>query len=184
MHLQNCCRRRGFVSCAVISSPSLYAADNEEKPPAPTNQAVKGRWDQQRPVAQLASQEEAKAEARLKPEVENEAVTQQGSELVRQDGKPVREAQQDAHAAAFSLEAVMEAQSALIHERHHKAQPSMTEEEKKAHRRRQESLSVCTAEVPVIAAALCPEVTAVEHCQYSREACNFKAAVSTTSSVQ
>ena len=101
---------------------------------------MKGRWDQQQPAAQLASPQESKAESTSSAEVEGEVVTQQGSELVRQDGKPVREVQQEAHAAAFSLEAVMEAQSALIHERHHKAQPNMTEDEKKAHRRRQESL--------------------------------------------
>ena len=60
---------------------------------------------------------------------------------VRQDDKPLREEQHDAHAAAFTLEAVMEAQNALSHERHQKAQPDMTEDERKAHRRRQELLS-------------------------------------------
>lgn len=48
----------------------------------------------------------------------------------------VKEEKHAAHAAAFSLEAVMEAQSALINERHQKPQPDMTEDEKKAHRRR------------------------------------------------
>lgn len=137
----------------------MSAADSEEKPLGPTSQAAKGRWDQQRPVAQPALQQEPKAESRLKPEVQNEAVPQQGSAAVRQDSKPVREEQHDAHAAAFSLEAVMEAQSALIHERHHKAQPNMTEEEKKAHRRRQESLPVYPAEFPVIAATPWLEVS-------------------------
>lgn len=158
-HVSDCCNQHArllpwsvAVHAAVISTPSLYAADSEEKPLAPTSQAVKGRWDQQRPVAQLASQQETQTEARLEPEVENEVVTRQGSEPVRQDGKPAREKQHDAHAAAFSLEAVMEAQSALIHERHHKAQPNMTEEEKKAHRRRQASYSVCSGKFPVIAA--------------------------------
>ncbi len=50
--------------------------------------------------------------------------------------QPVEQEQHAAHAAALSLEAVMEAQSALFQERQHQHQPNMTEEEKKAHRRR------------------------------------------------
>ena len=50
--------------------------------------------------------------------------------------EPVKQEKHAAHAAAFSLEAVMEAQSVLINERHQKPQPDMTEDEKKAHRRR------------------------------------------------
>lgn len=50
--------------------------------------------------------------------------------------QPVEQEQHAAHAAALSLEAVIEAQSALLQERQHQHQPNMTEEEKKAHRRR------------------------------------------------
>lgn len=57
--------------------------------------------------------------------IEQEAVSQ-----------PVEQEQHAAHAAALSLEAVIEAQSALLQERQHQHQPNMTEEEKKAHRRR------------------------------------------------
>lgn len=83
----------------------------------------------------------------------------------RQDGQSVREEQHDAHAAAFSLEAVVEAQSALIHERRQKAQPDMTEDERKAHRRRQELLSVCFAKLPLIVDTSWRAVTAVQHYQ-------------------
>lgn len=57
--------------------------------------------------------------------IELEAVTQ-----------PVEQEQHAAHATALSLEAVIEAQSALLQERQQQHQPNMTEEEKKAHRRR------------------------------------------------
>ncbi|DBA94232.1 TPA: hypothetical protein ACH3X1_001855 [Trebouxia sp. C0004] len=50
--------------------------------------------------------------------------------------QPVEQEQHAAHAAALSLEAVIEAQSALLRERQQQHQPNMTEEEKKAHRRR------------------------------------------------
>ena len=57
--------------------------------------------------------------------IEQEAVSQ-----------PVEQEQHAARAAALSLEAVIEAQSALLQERQQQHQPDMTEEEKKAHRRR------------------------------------------------
>ena len=57
--------------------------------------------------------------------IEQEIVTQ-----------PAEHEQHAAHAAALSLEAVIEAQSALLQERHQQHQPNMTEGEKKAHRRR------------------------------------------------
>lgn len=50
--------------------------------------------------------------------------------------QPVKDREHAAHAAALSLESVIEAQSALLQERHQWNQPDMTEEEKKAHRRR------------------------------------------------
>ncbi len=48
----------------------------------------------------------------------------------------VKEEPHAAHAAAMSLEAVIEAQGALLQERHQQNQPDLTEEEKKAQRRR------------------------------------------------
>lgn len=50
--------------------------------------------------------------------------------------QPVKQEQHAAHAAALSLDAVIEAQSALLQERRQRHQPDMSEEEKKAHRRR------------------------------------------------
>lgn len=109
---------------------------------------MKGRWDRQEPDARLASKQLPKAQSTLQQEVDGEVLRQE----LESDGKPVREEQHDAHAAAFSLEAVMEAQSALIHERHQKAHPNMSEDERKAQRRRQESLSVCFAKLLCILA--------------------------------
>ena len=135
----------------TVSPLSLNAADSDKKPQlaslGPASQALKGRWDRQEPNAQLASEQQPKvAQSTLQQEVEGEGVRQE-LESVGQDSKPMREEQHDAHAATFSLEAVMEAQSALIHERQQKAQPNMSEDERKAHRRRQESLSVCSAKL-------------------------------------
>ena len=126
------------MECCVLLHPAttkslqcLHAADTSQEAAlassAPTSQAVKGRWDRQEPVAQLALKQEPTAESMLKQESEGEPMAQE-AEAVKEEHA--------AHAAAFSLEAVMEAQSALINERHQKPQPNMTEDERKAHRRR------------------------------------------------
>lgn len=141
----------GAAQATTISPLSLNAADNDKKPQlassGPASQAVKARRDRQEPDERPASEQQPHAQSTLQQAVGAEVVKQE-LESVRQDGKPLRE-QHDAHAAAFSLEAVMEAQSALIHERQQKVQPNMTEDERKAHRRRQESLSVCSAKLPL-----------------------------------
>lgn len=47
----------------------------------------------------------------------------------------------EAHAAPLSLDSVVEAQSALLHERQSQGQPEVSEEEKKAQRRRYNTMS-------------------------------------------
>ncbi|KAL3159120.1 hypothetical protein ABBQ32_011114 [Trebouxia sp. C0010 RCD-2024] len=96
--------------------------------PGLTSQPSKRRQDRQEPDAQLHPTQEPEAAVVLRQE--------QAGQPARQQVQRAQEQQHAAHAAAFSLEAVMEAQSALVHERHRNPQPNMTEDEKKAHRRR------------------------------------------------
>ncbi len=74
----------------------------------------------------------------LLPAGNDAAVQSSAGESIEQEAvtQPAEQEQHAAHATALSLEAVIEAQNALLQERQHQHKPNMTEEEKKAHRRR------------------------------------------------
>ncbi|DBA89641.1 TPA: hypothetical protein ACH3X2_004535 [Trebouxia sp. C0005] len=103
----------------VVRSNPRFAS----KPPREESDAVQSGDAQETGTA--AKGYGAAVQSSAGQSIEQEAVSQ-----------PVEQEQHAAHAAALSLEAVIEAQSALLQERQHQLQPNMTEEEKKAHRRR------------------------------------------------
>ena len=74
----------------------------------------------------------------LLPAGNDAAVQSSADQSIEQEvvSQPIEQEQHAAHAAALSLEAVIEAQGALLQERQQQHQPNMTEEAKKAHRRR------------------------------------------------
>lgn len=100
----------------VVRSNPRFAS----KPPREESHAV-----QSGDAQETAKGNDAALQSLAGQSIEQEAVSQ-----------PVEQEQHAAHAAALSLEAVIEAQSALLQERQQQHQPDMTEEEKKAHRRR------------------------------------------------
>lgn len=140
---KTCCHSAAIVpnlcrfaaKCKPTCSLRLYAAESVQQHeialPESTSQPLKRRQDGR----------ELDAKLDLKQEPEAGLVSRQGQagQPAREQVQRVQEEQHAAHAAAFSLEAVMEAQSALVHERHRNPQPNMTEDEKKAHRRRQDA---------------------------------------------
>ena len=73
---------------------------------------------------------------RLLPAGNDAAVQSSPDQSIEQEAVTQPAEQHAAHAAALSLEAVIEAQSALLQEQQQQHQPNMTQEEKKAHRRR------------------------------------------------
>ncbi len=90
------------------------------------SQPVKQESVKQKSVKQESVKLESVKKESVKQESANQPVKQESA----------KEEPHAAHAAAMSLEAVIEAQSALLQERHQQNQPDLTEEEKKAQRRR------------------------------------------------
>ncbi|DBB12023.1 TPA: hypothetical protein ACH3X3_006138 [Trebouxia sp. C0006] len=101
----------------VVRSNPRFAS----KPPREESDAVQSGDAQE--TAGAAKGNDAAVQSSADQSIEQEAVTQPAE-------------QHAAHAAALSLEAVIEAQSVLLQERQQQHQPNMTQEEKKAHRRR------------------------------------------------
>lgn len=111
---------------SVRSNPRFASKPGKEEPVAV------------QPVVE-ANKAAASAEDKAGAHASATHVTQEAADLPIKDAtavQPAKDKEHAAHAAALSLESVIEAQSALLQERHQRNQPDMTDEEKKAHRRR------------------------------------------------